>query len=83
VDVSYGQQDVEWGSAAFAAGLGLPFDKDDAGTVDRIHARTKTDHSQWLIWPSVENMNAMPDWIMPLTKQECSTNDLLVDLIPW
>ncbi|PVI06189.1 hypothetical protein DM02DRAFT_515101 [Periconia macrospinosa] len=38
---------------------------------------------RWLIWPSVENMNAMPDWLMPLARTDCSTYDLLVDLIPW
>jgi len=28
-------------------------------------------------------MNGMPDWLMPINKQDCSANDLLVDLIPW
>lgn len=41
------------------------------------------DELQWLIWPSVENMNAMPEWLMPLARQDCSAYDLLVDLIPW
>ncbi|KAF2644889.1 hypothetical protein P280DRAFT_466152 [Massarina eburnea CBS 473.64] len=38
---------------------------------------------RWLIWPSVENMNAMPDWLMPLARTDCSTYDMIVDLIPW
>ncbi|KAF2444693.1 hypothetical protein P171DRAFT_454501 [Karstenula rhodostoma CBS 690.94] len=38
---------------------------------------------RWLIWPSVENLNAMPDWLMPLARQDSSGYDLLVDLIPW
>ena len=40
--------------------------------------------SQYLIWPSVENMNANPDWLMPpVGKQESSPYDILIDLIPW
>ncbi|KAF1959827.1 hypothetical protein CC80DRAFT_514272 [Byssothecium circinans] len=38
---------------------------------------------RWFIWPSVENMNAMPDWLMPLARTDCSTYDIAVDLIPW
>ncbi|ORX96388.1 hypothetical protein BCR34DRAFT_677358 [Clohesyomyces aquaticus] len=38
---------------------------------------------RWLIWPSVENMNAMPEWLMPLSRQDCSPYDILIDLIPW
>ncbi|KAH7139038.1 hypothetical protein B0J11DRAFT_546597 [Dendryphion nanum] len=38
---------------------------------------------RWLIWPSVENMNAMPEWLMPLARQDCSPYDILVDLLPW
>lgn len=48
-----------------------------------ILAKPNADYTQWLIWPSVENLNGMPEWLMPLTKQEVSANDLLVDLIPW
>ncbi|KAF2788249.1 hypothetical protein K505DRAFT_342252 [Melanomma pulvis-pyrius CBS 109.77] len=38
---------------------------------------------RWLIWPTVENMNAMPEWLMPLPRQSCSPFDILVDLLPW
>ncbi|KAF2006937.1 hypothetical protein P154DRAFT_178907 [Amniculicola lignicola CBS 123094] len=38
---------------------------------------------RWLIWPTVENMNAMPEWMMPLPRQDCSPYDILIDLIPW
>jgi len=38
---------------------------------------------RWLIWPTVENMNAMPEWLLPLERQDCSTFDILVDLLPW
>ncbi|CAI6340321.1 unnamed protein product [Periconia digitata] len=38
---------------------------------------------RWLIWPSVEHMKSMPEWLMPLARTDCSTYDLLVDLIPW
>jgi hypothetical protein len=39
---------------------------------------------QYLIWPSVENMNASPEWLMPTVgKQETSPYDLLIDLVPW
>ncbi|KAF1978520.1 hypothetical protein BU23DRAFT_525229 [Bimuria novae-zelandiae CBS 107.79] len=38
---------------------------------------------RWLIWPSVDNMNAMPDWLMPLARQDLAPYDLLIDLIPW
>jgi hypothetical protein len=39
---------------------------------------------QYLIWPSVENMNASPEWLMPLVgKQETSPYDMLIDLVPW
>jgi hypothetical protein len=41
-------------------------------------------HLQYLIWPSVENMNANPEWLMPpVGKQETSPYDLLIDLVPW
>ncbi|KAJ4377859.1 hypothetical protein N0V83_000689 [Neocucurbitaria cava] len=39
---------------------------------------------RYLIWPSVENMNANPDWLMPaVNKQESAPYDILIDLIPW
>ncbi|KAJ4366004.1 hypothetical protein N0V95_000382 [Ascochyta clinopodiicola] len=39
---------------------------------------------RWLIWPSVENMNSNPDWLMPpMGKQEVSPYDILIDLVPW
>ncbi|KAF2111699.1 hypothetical protein BDV96DRAFT_499106 [Lophiotrema nucula] len=38
---------------------------------------------KWLIWPSADNMNSMPEWLMPLARQDCSPYDILVDLIPW
>ncbi|KAF2661258.1 hypothetical protein K491DRAFT_587814 [Lophiostoma macrostomum CBS 122681] len=38
---------------------------------------------RWLIWPSVQNMNAMPEWLMPLARQESTPYDILVDLLPW
>jgi hypothetical protein len=28
-------------------------------------------------------MNAMPEWMMPLPRQDCSPYDILIDLIPW
>jgi hypothetical protein len=37
----------------------------------------------WLIWPSAENMNVMPEWLMPLSRQDCIPYDILIDLIPW
>ncbi|KZM22923.1 sequence-specific DNA binding RNA polymerase II transcription factor [Ascochyta rabiei] len=39
---------------------------------------------RWLIWPSVENMNSNPEWLMPpMGKQEVSPYDILIDLVPW
>lgn len=39
---------------------------------------------RYLIWPTVENMRASPDWLMPpLGEQQTSPYDLLIDLIPW
>ncbi|KAH7088250.1 hypothetical protein FB567DRAFT_559914 [Paraphoma chrysanthemicola] len=39
---------------------------------------------RYLIWPSVENMNANPDWLGPsMGKQDLTPYDLLIDLIPW
>ncbi|KAF2735027.1 hypothetical protein EJ04DRAFT_534478 [Polyplosphaeria fusca] len=38
---------------------------------------------RWIIWPSVENLNAMPEWLMPLSRQDCTPYDILVDLLPW
>jgi hypothetical protein len=38
---------------------------------------------RWLLWPSVENMHALPEWLMPLPRQDCSSDDILIDLIPW
>ncbi|KAI4955194.1 hypothetical protein J4E91_001052 [Alternaria rosae] len=39
---------------------------------------------RYLIWPSVENMNASPEWLMPPAgKQETSPYDMLIDLVPW
>lgn len=39
---------------------------------------------QWLIWPSVENMNSNPEWLMPpMGKQDVSPYDILIDLVPW
>ncbi|KAF2828637.1 hypothetical protein CC86DRAFT_404539 [Ophiobolus disseminans] len=39
---------------------------------------------RYLIWPSVENMNANPEWLMPsMGKQEVTPYDILIDLIPW
>ncbi|XPS73622.1 hypothetical protein M3J09_005766 [Ascochyta lentis] len=39
---------------------------------------------RWLIWPSVENMNSNPEWLMPpMGKQDVSPYDILIDLVPW
>ncbi|KAF2016331.1 hypothetical protein BU24DRAFT_422676 [Aaosphaeria arxii CBS 175.79] len=38
---------------------------------------------RWLIWPSVANLNSMPDWLMPLAQQDCGPYDILIDLLPW
>jgi hypothetical protein len=39
---------------------------------------------QYLIWPSVENMNANPEWLMPpVGKEETNPYDILIDLVPW
>jgi len=39
---------------------------------------------RYLIWPSAENMNANPEWLMPTVgKQENSPYDMLIDLVPW
>ncbi|KAH7380100.1 hypothetical protein BKA66DRAFT_420273 [Pyrenochaeta sp. MPI-SDFR-AT-0127] len=39
---------------------------------------------RYLIWPSVENLNANPDWLTPpVGKQDSSPYDILIDLIPW
>jgi len=39
---------------------------------------------RWLIWPSVENMNGNPEWLMPpMGKQDVSPYDILIDLVPW
>ncbi|KAB2099688.1 hypothetical protein AG0111_0g12083 [Alternaria gaisen] len=39
---------------------------------------------RYLIWPSAENMNANPDWLMPpVGKQDSPPYDILIDLIPW
>jgi len=39
---------------------------------------------RYLIWPSVDNMNANPEWLMPaIGKQEVTPYDILIDLIPW
>jgi hypothetical protein len=84
VGIPYGQQDVERIPDAITAGVDLPPHKNDAGSLTQAScAGYDTDLLQWLIWPSVENMNAMPDWLMPVAKQNCSADDLLVDLIPW
>lgn len=40
--------------------------------------------SQYLIWPSVENMSSYPDWLMPsMGRQDVSPYDVLIDLVPW
>lgn len=38
---------------------------------------------RWHIWPSIENMNDMPEWLMPLARQDCMPYDILIDLLPW
>jgi hypothetical protein len=39
---------------------------------------------QYLIWPSVENMNANPEWMMPsIGKDDVTPYDILIDLVPW
>ncbi|KAL1649014.1 hypothetical protein SLS61_006537 [Didymella pomorum] len=39
---------------------------------------------RWLIWPSVENMNGNPEWLMPAVgKHDVSPYDILIDLVPW
>jgi hypothetical protein len=39
---------------------------------------------QYLIWPSVENMNANPEWMMPsMGKDDVTPYNILIDLIPW
>jgi hypothetical protein len=37
-----------------------------------------------MIWPSVENMNANPEWLMPsMRKQDVTPYDILIDMVPW
>jgi len=38
---------------------------------------------RYLIWPTVENMNANPEWLMPNLKEEVTSYDILIDLVPW
>lgn len=39
---------------------------------------------RYLIWPSVENINASPEWLMPpVGKIENSPYDMLIDMVPW
>jgi hypothetical protein len=39
---------------------------------------------QYLIWPTVENMRATPEWVLPaIGKQDVTPYDILIDLIPW
>ncbi|KAL5120700.1 hypothetical protein ACEQ8H_001449 [Pleosporales sp. CAS-2024a] len=39
---------------------------------------------RYLIWPSVDNMNANPDWMMPsIGKKDVTPYDILIDLVPW
>lgn len=39
---------------------------------------------RYLIWPTAENLNAGPDWLMPpVARQETSPYDLFIDMIPW
>ncbi|KAF2133529.1 hypothetical protein P153DRAFT_308473 [Dothidotthia symphoricarpi CBS 119687] len=40
--------------------------------------------TRYLVWPSVENMNANPEWLTPpIGKQDSGPYDILIDLIPW
>lgn len=39
---------------------------------------------RYLIWPTVGDMQASPDWLMPpLSKSENSPYNMLIDLVPW
>ncbi|KAF1841951.1 uncharacterized protein K460DRAFT_409390 [Cucurbitaria berberidis CBS 394.84] len=39
---------------------------------------------RYLVWPSVENLNANPEWLMPpVGKPESLPFDILIHLIPW
>ncbi|OCK86255.1 hypothetical protein K432DRAFT_387931 [Lepidopterella palustris CBS 459.81] len=38
---------------------------------------------RWMIWPSMENMNDMPDWLMPSARTDCTPYDILIDTLPW
>ncbi|OCL13217.1 hypothetical protein AOQ84DRAFT_436480 [Glonium stellatum] len=38
---------------------------------------------RWLIWPSIENMKGMPEWLVPLAQHDSVQYDILVDLLPW
>ncbi|OAL49528.1 hypothetical protein IQ07DRAFT_644682 [Pyrenochaeta sp. DS3sAY3a] len=39
---------------------------------------------RYLIWPSVDNMHANPDWLIPpMGKHDSSPYDMLIDLVPW
>ncbi|KAF2687415.1 hypothetical protein K458DRAFT_296241 [Lentithecium fluviatile CBS 122367] len=83
VDPQDGQPVPTWAarmSNKILSGLPMPVRLASAFLLTKM---MRASPSKWLIWPSVENMNAMPDWLMPLAKQDCSATDLLVDLIPW
>jgi hypothetical protein len=39
---------------------------------------------RYLIWPTVEHMNANPEWLLPpVNKQDSTPHDILIDLVPW
>jgi hypothetical protein len=63
----------------------MAFDKIDARKYSlRNGVESELMLLQYLIWPSVENMNASPEWLMPpVGKQESSPYDMLIDLVPW
>ena len=63
----------------------MDFDQTDAGkSIVPSDFESRLMFLQYLIWPSVENMNASPEWLMPpAEKQEISPYDILIDLVPW
>lgn len=79
------EQDPPCSDSSCSARFHLGFDQIDACrcTLQKVEARRLTT-SQWLIWPSVENMNSNPEWLMPpMGKQDVSPYDILIDLVPW
>jgi hypothetical protein len=79
------EQDLAGNTALREARFHLAFDEVDAGEFSVLFVwKTELTYIQYLIWPSVENMNANPEWLMPSAgKQEVTPYDILIDLVPW